>query len=197
MNVKISVFVICIEVIIYLLLYNLHDCAFNIHGNFVPHKTVIINDICSSLFKSKIKSLINAKNETFRRHNFVVIEIICVRKRLKFLQERVLDSTQTYKQKFYCKMTNKLINTQKSYKAYHCVKSVRIWSFPGPYLPAFGLNRERYEVSFCIQSKCGKIRTRKTPKTDTFHALYWSLLKSFLNNKKFLLSLRCSMKIVL
>ena len=27
-NAKISVFVICFEAIIYLLLYNLHDCAF-------------------------------------------------------------------------------------------------------------------------------------------------------------------------
>ena len=30
MNAKISVFVICVEAIIYLLLYNLHDCTFNI-----------------------------------------------------------------------------------------------------------------------------------------------------------------------
>ena len=28
MNVKISVFIICVEAIIYLLLYNLHDCTF-------------------------------------------------------------------------------------------------------------------------------------------------------------------------
>ena len=28
MNAKISVFVICAEVMIYLLLYNLHDCTF-------------------------------------------------------------------------------------------------------------------------------------------------------------------------
>ena len=28
MNVKISVFVICVKAIIYLLLYNLHDCTF-------------------------------------------------------------------------------------------------------------------------------------------------------------------------
>ena len=28
MNAKISVFFICVEVIIYLLLYNLHDCTF-------------------------------------------------------------------------------------------------------------------------------------------------------------------------
>ena len=30
MNAKISVFVICVEAIVYLLLYNLHDCTFNI-----------------------------------------------------------------------------------------------------------------------------------------------------------------------
>ena len=29
MQMKISVFVICVEAIIYLLLYNLHDCNFN------------------------------------------------------------------------------------------------------------------------------------------------------------------------
>ena len=29
MNAKTSAFVICVEAIIYLLLYNLHDCTFN------------------------------------------------------------------------------------------------------------------------------------------------------------------------
>ena len=29
MNAKVSVFVICVEAIIYLLVYNLHDCTFN------------------------------------------------------------------------------------------------------------------------------------------------------------------------
>ena len=43
----------------------------------------------------------------------------------------------------------------------HCVKSVQIRSFSGPYFPAFGLNTERYNVSVCIQSECGKIQTRK------------------------------------
>ena len=33
--------------------------------------------------------------------------------------------------------------------------------FSGPYFPAFGLNMERHFVSLCIQSECGKIRTRK------------------------------------
>ena len=43
----------------------------------------------------------------------------------------------------------------------HWEKSVRIWSLSVLYFPAFGLNTERYLISFRIQSKCGKIRTRK------------------------------------
>ena len=53
----------------------------------------------------------------------------------------------------------------------HCVKSVRSRSFSGPYFPAFRLNTGRYSVYLRIQSKCGKIRTRITTNTDTFHAL--------------------------
>ena len=41
----------------------------------------------------------------------------------------------------------------------NCVKCVRIWSFSGN------------SVSLRIQSKCGKIRTRKTPTKDSFHAV--------------------------
>ena len=43
--------------------------------------------------------------------------------------------------------------------------------FSGPYFRAFRLNMERYSVSLCIQSEWGKIRTRKTPYLDTFHAV--------------------------
>ena len=55
--------------------------------------------------------------------------------------------------------------------AIHCVKNVRIRSYSGPHFPAFGLNTERYTVSLHIHSECGKIRTRITPNTDTFHSL--------------------------
>ena len=55
---------------------------------------------------------------------------------------------------------------------HHCVKSVRIRSFSSQYFPAFGLNTERYSVSLRIQSECGKILTKKTPNTDTLHAMY-------------------------
>ena len=44
----------------------------------------------------------------------------------------------------------------------HYGKNVSFRSFSGPHFPAFG----RY-----IQSKCGKIRTRKAPNTDTFHVV--------------------------
>ena len=52
----------------------------------------------------------------------------------------------------------------------HCVKSACIRSYSGSYFPAFELNTERYGISLRIQSECGKIWTRITPNTDTFHA---------------------------
>ena len=48
----------------------------------------------------------------------------------------------------------------------HCVK---MWRFSGPYFHSFKLNMEIYGVNLCIQSKCEKIRTRKTPNMGTFH----------------------------
>ena len=54
---------------------------------------------------------------------------------------------------------------------YHCLKRVRIWNFYGLYFPVFRLNKEICGVNLFIQSKCGKIRARKTPNTDTFHAV--------------------------
>ena len=52
-----------------------------------------------------------------------------------------------------------------------CVKSVPIWKFSCPYLPACILNREIFRVKFRIQSKCEKMRTRKTSNTNTFIAV--------------------------
>ena len=47
---------------------------------------------------------------------------------------------------------------------YHCMKSVRIRNFSDLYFPA-------YSACLRIQSKYGKIWTRKTPNTDTFHVV--------------------------
>ena len=57
-------------------------------------------------------------------------------------------------------------------------KSSYIRSYSGPYFPSFGLNMERYFVSFRIPSECGKIRARRSPNTDTFYAVLHFLLFS-------------------
>ena len=46
------------------------------------------------------------------------------------------------------------------------VKSARIRSFSGPYFPVFGLNT--------FQPKCGKMRTRRTPNTVIFRAVWYT-----------------------
>ena len=50
----------------------------------------------------------------------------------------------------------------------HYVKSVRIPSYSDPHFSAFRLNTMGYGVT---QSKCGKMRTRITPNTETFSAV--------------------------
>ena len=62
-------------------------------------------------------------------------------------------------------------NDTKNTNNIYCVKSVRIQSYSGLDFPTFGLNTERYRVSLRLQSECGKMRTRITPNTDTFHAV--------------------------
>ena len=64
-----------------------------------------------------------------------------------------------------------LSNCNNACSKFCLVKSVRIWSYSGPYFPAFGLNTERYKVSLHIQFECGKMLSRITPNTDTFHAV--------------------------
>ena len=53
----------------------------------------------------------------------------------------------------------------------HCTQSVGIRNYSGSHFPTFRLNMERYSVSLHTQSKCGKMRTRITPNTDTFYAV--------------------------
>ena len=53
----------------------------------------------------------------------------------------------------------------------HSVEAVCIRGYSGQYFSVFGLNTERYGVSFRVQPECGRIRTKITSNTDTFHAV--------------------------
>ena len=70
-----------------------------------------------------------------------------------------------------CQVNFDEMNLETCYKSdcQHCLKSVQIRSF---FWSVFSRIRiERYFVSLCIQFEYGKIRTRKTPYLDTFHAV--------------------------
>ena len=45
------------------------------------------------------------------------------------------------------------------------------WAYSEFFWSLFSLIWTKYGVSLCIQSECGKIRTRKIPNIDTFHAV--------------------------
>ena len=65
MNAKISVFVICFEVIVYLLLYNLHDFTFEYQNLVFSFLTYVVILLFSPVIKH---SLIN-KNYTVKENS--------------------------------------------------------------------------------------------------------------------------------
>ena len=60
------------------------------------------------------------------------------------------------------------------------VRSIRIWSFSGPYFPALGPNTEIYIINLSIQSECIKVRTGKIPNSDTFYSVMMSKITQIL-----------------
>ena len=72
-----------------------------------------------------------------------------------------------------CKLHAKQLFTKaRSFHLWqHWVKNVQMQSFSGPCFPAFGLNTDIYSVNLRIQSKYGKIRTRKILYLDNFYAV--------------------------
>ena len=67
---------------------------------------------------------------------------------------------------------------------WHCVKSVRIWSYSDLHFPTFGLNMGRYSVSLRIQSKCWKMQITIIPNMDTFYEVWKHLIKTKTSQKK-------------
>ena len=72
MNAKISVFLICIEAIVFLLSYNLHDCTFKALGKFksCPQNIMTCNGEVPSTVPTENKFLC-----TFDKTEFACVEI--------------------------------------------------------------------------------------------------------------------------
>ena len=67
---------------------------------------------------------------------------------------------------------------QIDHATFDFVKGVRIHSYSGAYFLALGPNTYIYSISLRIQLECGKMRTRITPNTDTFYAVFTPLVFS-------------------
>ena len=102
--------------------------------------------------------------------------ICCVLKRYKRAQRSLISNTQNKafvkycNTSFYINSTILQLKLRKScvvlfcFVFFHLLHDTCPYSeFSGSYFPAFGLNMEIYSVNLRIQSKCGKIRTKKTP----------------------------------
>ena len=103
---------------------------------------------------------------------FHIISLTQTGKSIFKANDRVLHQSDKVTQGLQC---NHKDDFDATFRTLNCVKRVRIQSYSGPHFPAFGLNTERYSVSLRVQSECGKMWTRITPNTDTFHAVLCTL----------------------
>ena len=124
-------------------------------------------NVSPTIFKSDLFYTDKKSYPIFFTHQMFLPDSFHSKKRFHILWKKMFWNTIRKTQRF-----KQVWNNILELKTYHYVESVRIWSFSGPYFPAFGLHTERFGVYLSIQSECGKIRTRKTPITDTFQAVY-------------------------
>ena len=81
------------------------------------HETILYNDKDPPWFNSRIKSLLQDKNEIFKtyRKNRTNLQLL---NKLNFLQERLNGLITISKNNYYERMTNKLNNLHRNSKAY-------------------------------------------------------------------------------
>ena len=89
----------------------------NILRNFIPHEIVLCDGRDPPWFNNKIKSLIHEKDITCKRFRSDRRNS-CLRRQLNCLQDRLNDSIEASKQKYYCRMANKLTNAENGSKVY-------------------------------------------------------------------------------
>ena len=143
-----------------------NETILNILRNFIPYKIVLWDDRDPPWFNNKIKSLIRVKNITFKRFRSDRRNI-CLRRQLNFLRDRLNDLIEASKQKYYCRMTNKLTNVEKSSKAY--------WSI----LKSF-LNNEKISlIHLLFYENCFITNfNKKAELFNSFFADQWSLMSN-------------------
>ena len=73
----------------------------NILSNFIPHEIIVCNEKDPPWFNNRRKTLIQEKSATYM--------IYC----LQFLQERLITSIESSKERYFAKIANRLSNTQK------------------------------------------------------------------------------------
>ena len=67
--------------------------------------------------------LIKKSNPLYTKKNTAFKKFRCdrnnsfIKRQLNIFQDRIITAIQASKQKYYCRMTNKLINTQKKFKS--------------------------------------------------------------------------------
>ena len=99
------------------MVYLLNNNIKNILSNYIPHKTITCDDRDPSWITNKFKQLIQEINSTYGSN------ILCdknpqILKKVKYLQKKLKLLTESNKEKYYLRISKKLMESMTSAKNY-------------------------------------------------------------------------------
>ena len=146
-----------------------NNTVLNILSNFIPHETIVCDGKDPPWFNNKMKALIQAKNTEFNnlRNNSGNSEL---KPYLVSLQERVKASIESFRQKYYYRIVNKLSNTQKNSKSYWLLMEIFLNNKKIPLIPPLF-----HETRFIIDFK---------EKAELFNSFFSKQCSLITNNSK-------------
>ena len=127
------------------------------------------------LFQKFREKILSSNRHSKMKYFFMLYFLLCLSSpqmgiwfyRHKQTLNSVKPAQESSSENLWKKNTTRLTNFY-----FHCVKCVHIQSFSAPYFPAFGLHFP-HSINLYIQSKIGKIQTRKILNTNTFQVSFF------------------------
>ena len=125
----------------------------NILSNYIPHKTIICDSLEPPWINNRVKELINEKSDTFKCYlhrmltfkesKVIILVIVIIIFQVEYLQNELKSLIEANKEKYYSRITKRMMNPLTSTKTYWSILKSFFYSKKIPCIPPL-LHQNRY-----------------------------------------------------